>query len=164
MIMMIRRILYKLNRKQRKIDKVFLDICDTFSTLSHCVSKQVASVIVKDNRIISTGINGTATGLKNCDEIFDKKKFDRKKHHEFSNDFEIHSEMNAVFNAAKNGIAIDGCTLYCILEPCLDCSKNLSMTGIKRIVYKIKYDLMDKKKRKLRDKYLKKVGVKFEQY
>jgi len=150
--------------KQRKIDKAFLNICVELSKLSKCVSHQVACLIVKDGRVISSGINGTASGFKNCNEVFNKKKFVRKKHHEFSSMYEIHAEMNAIMSAAKNGIAIDNSVAYCTLEPCFDCSKNLSMSGVKKIIYLKSYDLNLKADVKKRNDYLNAVNVILEKY
>lgn len=123
----------------------FLKMLEPFSKLSHCVSKQVSALIVKDGRIISTGINGTAPGYTNCDSIFDKNKFNRAEHHAFSEKYEIHAEMNAILFAASKGISLNGATLYCNLFPCWNCIKNISVTGIKQIVYSTNYDLLSKK-------------------
>lgn len=163
---MIKNLFTKNNKKKKqlKLDNTFLDMCDTMSKLSYCVSHKVATILTINNRILSSGINGTSSGSKNCDQIFNQKQFDRKKHHEFSDLYEIHSEMNAIINAAKNGIAIDGATAYCNLEPCFECSKNLSMSGIKRIVFRKKYDINVAlaKQRKKRNKYLKEARVSLE--
>jgi len=154
----------KKQKKQKNLDRVFLNMCVEFSSLSKCVSHQVACLFVKDNRIISSGVNGSSSGYLNCNEVFNKKNFDRKKHHEFSENYEIHSEINAILSAAKNGISINGCTAYVTLEPCFNCSKNLSMSGIKRIVYLESYDLFPKELIKTRNEYLKKVNVSLEKY
>lgn len=148
--------------KQIERDMAFINMCLALSKLSKCVSHQVACLLVRDNRIISSGINGTSTGFENCCDKFSKKKFDRAKHHEWSQIFEIHAEMNSILNVAKLGIAIGGSTAYCTLEPCFDCAKNLSMSGVARIVYYKSYDF-NTKYRKGRDGYLNKAGVKFEQ-
>lgn len=126
----------------KKLHKTFLDMIPVLSGLSHCVSKQVAALIVKDGRIVSTGINGTASGYKNCDDIFNKKFFERKTHHEFSEKYEIHAEMNAILYAAKQGISIDNATIYSNLMPCWNCIKHLSASGIKKIIYAKEYDLL----------------------
>ena len=126
--------------KELKEHKVYLKIAQTLATLSHCVSYQVAALIVKDGRILSTGINGTPTGFTNCDDIFEKENFEREKHHEFSEDFEVHAELNAIIFAAKNGISINGGTLYSKTQPCKNCLKAICQTGIKKIVFYEKYD------------------------
>ena len=129
-------------KKQEKLDKIFMNTADQFATLSHCVSHQVGSVIVKDDRIIATGYNGTPMGMVNCDQIFVEYKPEeyREAHTEWSNANEIHAEMNALIFCAKNGIKIENATIYSTVQPCQHCLKNLIQVGIKRIVYKIPYD------------------------
>jgi dCMP deaminase len=109
---------------------------------SKCVSKQVGCVIAKDKRIISTGINGTPPGFKNCKQHFPNydPNLHREEHHIWSKIYEIHAEMNAIAYAAKNDIGIDGAELYTILQPCDDCLKNIIAAGIKKIYYVIPYD------------------------
>ena len=150
--------------KQKHLDEVFMRMCQEFSSLSKCVSWKVACLIVKDNRIISSGVNGTVPGTKNCDQIFNKNKFDRETHKKFSDENEIHAEMNAIMYAAKYGISIDGAVAYCNVEPCIHCCKNLSVTGITRIVYNKKYDRFDNVYRKQRDKFLKQQKIKIIQF
>lgn len=121
--------------KQITLDKTFLEIATTISKLSNCIVYQVGAIIVQNQRIISTGYNGTATKCPNCDELFSKNKYDRQKHHTFSTKNEIHAEMNAVLSAAKYGTSLEGATIYCTLQPCSQCLKNICATGIKRVVY-----------------------------
>lgn len=128
-------------------DKFFMDIAQRTSEQSHCISKKVGALIVKDGRIISMGYNGTPSGYVNCEQHFKANTwmlYDnmwRMHHHNWSQVHEIHAEMNAVMFAAKSGISVEGSTLYCNYFPCQHCLKNLVQTGIKRIVYKREYDL-----------------------
>ena len=119
-------------------DKNFINIATELATASKCVSKQVGAVIVKNGRILSTGYNGTPAGYTNCSDYWGGKY--TSEHHEWSKTYEIHAEMNAIIWAAKEGISIDGATIYVTLEPCSECSKNLIASGIKRIVYKTSYE------------------------
>jgi len=119
-------------------DQNFINIAKEISSASKCVSKQVGAVIVKNGRILSTGYNGTPTGYTNCSTHWDGEY--TKEHHEWSKTYEIHAEMNAIIWAAREGISIDGATIYVTLEPCSDCSKNLIASGIKRIVYDKSYE------------------------
>lgn len=132
-------------------DKFFMDITERTAEQSHCVSKHVGALLVKDGRIISMGYNGTPSGYVHCDRYFlydqtaissdiSVEEF-RSIHHKWSDIHEIHAEMNAIMFAAKNGISVNGATLYCNYFPCQHCLKNLIQTGIKRIVYKTEYDL-----------------------
>jgi len=129
--------------KQHLLDRVFIGNAINLSYLSHCVSRQVGCVIEKDGRTLSTGINGTSSGDENCDELFPLEGFDAKAHRAWSDVNEAHAELNAINWAAKHGISLDGSTLYCTLQPCLQCSKNLPAVGIKRIVFKDLYDRVD---------------------
>ena len=129
--------------KQHLLDRVFIGNAINLSYLSHCVSRQVGCVIEKDGRTLSTGINGTSCGDENCDDLFPHVGFDAKAHREWSDVNEAHAELNAINWAAKLGISLDGSTLYCTLQPCLQCSKNLPAVGIKRIVFKDLYDRVD---------------------
>lgn len=109
---------------------------------SKCVSKKVGAVIVLNNRIVSTGYNGTVPGFKNCCDQFPEydSVYDREEHHKFSSMYEVHAEMNAIAFAARNDIGIEGAEIYTILQPCDDCLKNIIAAGIKKIYYAIPYD------------------------
>jgi dCMP deaminase len=122
----------------------FLQTAYLLGQQSKCVSKQVGAVIAKDKRIISTGYNGTPPGFKNCNEVFDPNNFDREEHHKWSKTYEIHAELNAIAFAAKNDIGIDNSEIYCILQPCDDCLKNIIAAGIKKIYYVYSYDMATK--------------------
>ena len=102
---------------------------------SKCVSKHVGAIIVKDDRIISIGYNGTPPDMPNCNEVFDENNFNKQEHREWSIANEIHAEMNALMFAAKNGESVDGCDMYVTLHPCNNCLKNITMSGIKNVYY-----------------------------
>ena len=119
-------------------DKNFINIAKELASASKCVSKQVGAVIVKNGRILSTGYNGTPAGHTNCCDHWNNEY--TKDHHEWSKTYEIHAEMNALIWAAREGISINGATIYVTLEPCSECSKNLIASGIKRIVYEKSYE------------------------
>jgi len=126
-----------------KFKAFFMKTAFLLAEHSHCVSYHVGAVIVKDNRIISLGYNGTPAGNKNCDEEFDGKAFDRKAHTEWSNQNEIHAESNAISFAAKNGLEIKDCDMYVTLTPCNHCLKNIVAAGIKNVYYYTGYDKSD---------------------
>jgi len=119
-------------------DQNFINIAFELATASKCVSKQVGAVIVKDGRVLSTGYNGTPAGFTNCNEHWNGEY--TSEHHEWSKTYEIHAEMNAIIWAAREGISIEGATIYVTLEPCSECSKNVIASGIKRIVYAKPYE------------------------
>jgi dCMP deaminase len=135
--------------KQEKYDRTFLEMATSLSKLSNCIMYKVGCLIVKDNRIISMGYNGTPQGFTNCSDQHKHiqprfgpsayTKAEKEEHHEFSSKFEVHAEMNSILFAAKQGTSIDGATMYCTLQPCNDCAKNICQAGIKRIVYDKEY-------------------------
>ena len=91
-------------------DTNFINIAKELATASKCVSKQVGAVIVKDGRILSTGYNGTPAGFINCCDHWNNEY--TAEHHEWSKTYEIHAEMNAIIWAAREGISIEGATIY----------------------------------------------------
>ncbi|MGN6348200.1 MAG: deoxycytidylate deaminase [Candidatus Nitrosocosmicus sp.] len=113
---------------------------------SNCLSRQIGAVIVKDNRQISTGYNGTPTGLINCFEGGCKRCYDRLKGSIKSSEclercLCVHAEANAILQCVIYGNAgntING-TLYSTVSPCLECSKMAITVGIKRIVVLDRY-------------------------
>lgn len=119
--------------KQQTADLSYIQIASVVAQRSKCVKLQVGSVICLDDRIISTGYNGTPSGFKNCNEVFAD---DLTGHSDWSADFEIHAEMNALMFAAKIGIATNKSTLYCTHIPCHNCLKHIIQAGISRVVYK----------------------------
>jgi dCMP deaminase len=122
----------------------FLKTTVNLASESKCVSRQVGALIVHDNRIISTGYNGTPEGHVNCNQIFDKNNFNREEHHKFSEQQEIHAEQNAICFAAKHGISTNDAIMYSSLEPCNNCLKLIKACGIKKVYYLNDYDLADK--------------------
>lgn len=109
-----------------------------------CPRAQVGSVLVKDNRVISLGFNGSCRGTETCKEggcwiqIRDDVQTCARA---------VHSETNAILNAAYNGVSTKDCVLFCNLNPCLQCLKILINAGIKQVYYLEEYP--DKVKNKL---------------
>ncbi len=115
-------------------DTVYMEMAHSLSKLSKCVRLQVGCLLVKNGRVLSTGVNGTPSGYTNCCDA------EYEEHHAWSLRHEIHAELNAVIWAARSGTAIEGATAYVTHSPCDQCTKNLLAAGIKRIVYGIQYD------------------------
>ena len=136
--------------------KLFKDIVLRFAEESKCESKKVAALAVKNNRIVSTGINGTTSKYINCcdhfSNVYKELKLDisyidwkktsnwREMHHAWSNIHEIHAETNMVIEASKNQITLQGCDIYVSLQPCEHCVKLLISLGVKNIYYVNAYD------------------------
>lgn len=107
-------------KRQDKIT-TWMVIAKEVSKQSHDSQTQHGTVLVKNNRIIATGYNGFVSGAP--DEELPNVRPDKYAHI-------IHSEINAIINAAKEGISVDGATLVCTGYPCLECTKALIQAGI----------------------------------
>lgn len=122
-------------------DEYFMSIAEMVKTRSTCTRRQVGAVIVKDKRILTTGYNGTPTGLKHCGEVGclrEQLGIPSGQRHELCRG--IHAEQNAIIQAANFGVPIQGSTIYITLSPCILCTKMLINSGITRIVAKEAYD------------------------
>ena len=115
--------------KQKRLDRVFMNIAREVATLSYCKRSKVGAVIELYGNIISFGFNGAPKGMKNCCE--DKNNTTLP--------YIIHAESNSIIKAAKSGQSIKGGTLYLTLSPCLDCAKLIIQSEIKRVVYLEEY-------------------------
>lgn len=119
---------------QVKMDKYFMRVAQLTAELSYAVRKKVGAVLVKDNRIISIGFNGTPKGWEtnNCEDIMPDGSLKTKS-------IVVHAEANALFWCAKTEIITNGATMYQTLSPCATCALGLIQSGIKRVVFLEKY-------------------------
>lgn len=122
-------------------DNYFMEICDTVAKRATCGRGRSGCVIAKDNRILVTGYVGSPAGLPHCDEVGHQLK---QMIHEDGSVTQhcvrtVHAEQNAICQAAKNGISIEGATLYCRMTPCRTCTMLIINCGIKRVVRQRKY-------------------------
>ncbi|MDD2786308.1 MAG: cytidine/deoxycytidylate deaminase family protein [Patescibacteria group bacterium] len=118
-------------------DEYFLEIAKTVGSRGTCDRGRIGVVLVKDKRILATGYVGSPIGTPHCDEVGHQM---HKVTHEDGTVTQhcvrtSHAEINAICNAARYGVAIDGATLYGKFEPCYTCAKAMINAGIKRAVY-----------------------------
>ena len=100
---------------------------------SYCQRRQVGALVVKDQRIISDGYNGTPSGFENqCED-----------EQGVTHPYVLHAEANAITKLARSSNNSDGATLYVTASPCIECAKLIIQAGIKRVVYGEKYRLDD---------------------
>lgn len=121
-------------------DEYFMEVASVVAKRSTCLRRSVGAVVVKDKRILATGYNGAPTGLQHCAVVGclrDKLKMPSGERVEICRG--LHAEQNALIQAAKYGISLDGSTVYTTLEPCVTCAKMLVNAGIKRVVYETQY-------------------------
>ena len=109
-------------------DEYFIAIAYLISSRSPSIRLKVGSVIVKDNRIISAGYNGYPAGAPHISIVRDNHEQNA-----------IHSEQNAVSDAAKRGVSIDNSIIYVTHFPCINCAKTIISSGIKTVKYKEEY-------------------------
>lgn len=113
-------------------DTYFMKIAYSVSERSTCDRAFVGCVLVRDKRILTTGFNGSPSGLPHCDEVG----------HLLVDGHcirTIHAETNAIIQAALHGVSIKNSTCYVTHFPCINCTKELINAGINRLVYSISY-------------------------
>ena len=109
-------------------DQYFMQIALQVATRATCERKHVGAVLVRDRTILSTGYNGSIRGLPHCDDVG----------HMMENGHcvaTVHAEANAIIQAAKNGVRIEGATMYTSASPCWSCFKLIANSGCVRIVF-----------------------------
>ena len=115
-----------------KFDHSYLEMAEIWAQNSYCKRRKVGALLVKDRMIISDGYNGTPSGFENiCEEDGVTKPY------------VLHAEANAITKVAKSGNSSEGATLYVTASPCLECSKLIIQSGIKRVVFRDEYRLTD---------------------
>ena len=122
-----------MNGKQLELDKRYLRMARIWAENSYCTRRKVGALIVKDKMIISDGYNGTPSGFENVCELDDGT----------TKPYVLHAEANAITKIAKSGNNSDGSTLYVTASPCMECSKLIIQSGIRRVVYSESYRLTD---------------------
>lgn len=139
----------------KEIEKqLYMNIALDFSKISKCAAKKVCCVLVKDNNIISIGVNGSQPKKGNCCDkykkmhgIWHKKNMkdiwvecDKDEHHKWSLLNETHAEINALGKANKRGMSVEGSIAFITHSCCFNCAKALVTFGIKEIYFAEEYD------------------------
>ena len=115
----------KVEKKQLKFDKRYLQMAKIWAQNSYCKRRQVGALLVKEKMIISDGYNGTPSGFENnCEDETNTTK-----------SYVLHAEANAITKVAKSNNSSDGSTLYVTTSPCIECSKLIIQAGIERVVF-----------------------------
>ena len=115
-------------RERASWDEYFMNIANEVATRSTCDRKHVGSVIVRDKSILATGYNGSVRGLGHCDDeghLMEDGHCVRT----------VHAEANAIVQAARNGMRIDGAGIYVTASPCWGCFRLIANAGLVRIVF-----------------------------
>lgn len=126
-----------------KWDERFMQLAETVAGWSSCFqeNRHVGAVTVKDKHILTTGYNGAPSGIESCAE---RGECLRRKENIASGTrqevcYAVHAEQNAIIQAAKFGISLEGATIYVTHQPCVICTRMIINSGIKRVIYKNGY-------------------------
>jgi dCMP deaminase len=111
--------------KQEQYDRRYLEMAKIWAENSYCKRRKVGALIVKEKMIISDGYNGTPSGFENICEDENKK----------TKPYVLHAEANAITKVAMSNNSSEGATLYITTAPCMECSKLIIQSGIKRVVF-----------------------------
>lgn len=117
-------------------DEYFINLTKTVAERATCDRGKSGCVIVKEKRVLCTGYVGSPPGMPHCDDVghlirrVTYENGDTKEHCMRT----IHAEQNALLQAAKFGIQIEGSTIYCKMTPCRNCAMSIATAGIKRVV------------------------------
>jgi len=115
-------------RKRASWDEYFMAIAREVATRSTCDRKHVGAVIVREKMILTTGYNGSIRGLSHCDDeghLMEDGHCVRT----------VHAEANAIAQAARNGVRVEGADIYVTASPCFGCFKLIANAGLTRIVF-----------------------------
>lgn len=122
-------------------DEYFLKIMELVGTRGTCDRGRSGCVITKDKRILATGYVGSPIGINHCDDIgHEMNAVIHEDGHKTQHCIRTsHAELNAIANAARFGVTLEGATLYCHMTPCYTCAKMIINAGIKRVVVNMDY-------------------------
>ena len=119
--------------KQELLDRRYLRMATIWAENSYCVRRQVGALLVKDDMIISDGYNGTPSGFENvCED-----------ENGLTKPYVLHAEANAITKVARSNNSSQDSTLYVTASPCMECSKLIIQSGIKRVVFHDLYRITD---------------------
>lgn len=120
-------------------DDYFMTIAENLADRSNCIKLKVGAITVKNNRILSSGFNGTPNHLPNCFEGgCPRCKSNSKQGENLDLCICIHAEINCIIEIGID--KLDGATMYVTFFPCLQCCKQIIQSGIKKVVFKNEYD------------------------
>ena len=126
-------------------DDYFLELADAASRRATCDRGKSGCVIVRDKQVLATGYVGSSAGLPHCDDVGHLMKKVIQENGEISEHClrTVHAEQNAICQAAKRGISIEGATVYTRMTPCRTCAMLLINCGIQKVVCERKYQLSE---------------------
>lgn len=126
-------------KSRKEWDMLYMDMAKRYSQETSCLRRAVGACITIQNRAVCFGYNGAPSGITSCKEKGHCLREKSPSGSNLQNCIGLHSEMNAILQAAKLGISIEGGTIYCTHKPCSLCAKLIIGAGMKRVVYEHDY-------------------------
>jgi dCMP deaminase len=122
-------------------DEYFMDLARTVARRATCDRGRSGCVIARDRQLLVSGYVGSPVGLPHCDDV--GHQFKQMTHEDGAVTQHcvrtVHAEQNAICQAAKLGISLNGATLYCRMTPCRTCAMLIINCGINRVVCEFRY-------------------------
>lgn len=120
-------------------DSYYMGIAMAVRDKANCTGNRVGAVIVRENRVISTGYNGTPEGMKNCNDGGCLRCNSARHRFESGTGYDlcicVHAEQNALLSAARFGVSVDQACMYTTMQPCFGCLKELVQANLKKVFY-----------------------------
>jgi dCMP deaminase len=116
----------------------YMNIAMAVRKKANCLGRKVGAVLVRENRIISTGYNGTPEGMLNCTDggcVRCRNRETYKSSVGYDVCICVHAEQNALISAARFGNAVEQAVVYSTLRPCFDCTKSMLQAKVSAIYY-----------------------------
>ena len=134
-------------------DEYFTEVSNAIAKRATCDRGKSGCVIVKDKQILASGYVGSPPWFAHCDDVWHiiHSVTDENNHTTQHCVRTIHAEQNAICQAAKKGVSIDGATLYCKMTPCFRCAMLIIACGIKRVVCQKRYHAGEKSEQMFAD-------------
>ncbi len=145
--------------KRPSWDEYFMRLVKEVGSRATCDRGRSGCVVTRDRRILSTGYVGAPAGCKDCDEVGHEMHSVTHPNGKQSQHCirTSHAEANAIALAARNGVMLDGATLYCNMTPCYACAKVIINAGIVRVIVRTDYHAGERSK-----EIFKEAGIDFE--
>lgn len=130
--------MYTVPSERPNLDEYFMTIAIAVRRRANCLGNRVGAVIVTDGHIVSTGYNGTPTGMTNCSDggcprCAEPERYPSGTGYDLC--ICVHAEQNALLAAARFGIAVEGSTVYTTMRPCFGCTKEMLQAGVHSVYY-----------------------------
>lgn len=127
-------------QKRPSWDEYFMELAEVVAKRSTCLRRNIGAVVVKDKRVLATGYNGAPTGLAHCSEVGClRERLGIPSGERVEMCRGLHAEQNALVQAVRYGISLEGAVIYCTNQPCVTCAKMLINAGIVKVIYKYPY-------------------------